>query len=195
MYSKHPYQPYVPQKATRLIVGTIPPYRFCIEPQRLFEDDVNFYYGSRDNYFWSLLAEVTGIQFDRGNSEEAVDQRKKFLTKRNIGITDMIGQCIHKDGKSDDASLREITLKPLNELLLQNPKIDTLLYTSKNIIKYVNEVADKSYHEWETPGKKGAVMINNKKYRVVVLYSPSPLARRKVPREVQVSQYREVFGE
>lgn len=194
MYSNHPYKPYIPQNATKLIIGTIPPYRFCIEPQELFEDDVRFYYGSRDNYFWSLIAGVTGVRLDRNNSEAAVNQRKALLTKLNIGITDIIEQCLHKDGKSDDASLQEITLKPLKELLLQNPKIDTLLYTSQNIIRYINKMADKSYHDWNTPRRQGTIIINNKKYNVIVLYSPSPLARRKVPQEIQLLQYKDVFG-
>lgn len=195
MYSKHPYDPYIPQNATKLIIGTMPPYRFCIDPKKLFGDDVNFYYGSRDNYFWDLIAEATDTQLDRDNSEVAVDQRKALLTKLNIGITDVIEQCLHKNGKSDDASLQEITLKPLTKLLSQYPQIDTLLYTSQNIIKYVNQMADKSYHRWEKPRRKGSISINNKNYSVVVLYSPSPLARRRVSQEAQLSQYKDVFGE
>lgn len=196
MYSKHPYKPYIPKDATKLIIGTMPPYRFCVEPQKLFNDDVDFYYGSRDNYFWKLIAEVTGTQLERENSEAAVNQRKALLSKHNIGITDVIGQCIHKNGKSDDASLQDITHKPLKELLLQNPKIDTLIYTSRIIIKHVNKIADKSYHEgWKESGRKGMVIINNKNYNVIVLYSPSPSARRRVSREVQLLQYKDVFGE
>lgn len=196
MYSKHPYEPYIPQNATKLIIGSIPPYRFCTEPQDLFDNDVNFYYGSRNNYFWKLLTEVTGIQLDYKNTEAAVNQRKTLLTNLNVGVTDIIQQCIHKDRKSDDASLQKITLKPLKELLFLNPQIDTLLYTSKFIIKQINQIADKSYHEeWDSSKKHGTVVINGKKYNVVVLYSPSPLARRRVSHEAQLSQYKEIFGQ
>ena len=45
MISVHPYQPFVPPQATKLIVGTMPPLRFCTEPRLLYEDDVDFYYG------------------------------------------------------------------------------------------------------------------------------------------------------
>jgi len=31
MYSKHPFEPFIPANATKLIIGTIPPYRFCLD--------------------------------------------------------------------------------------------------------------------------------------------------------------------
>lgn len=194
MYSNHPYKPYIPQNATKLIIGTIPPYRFCIKPQKLFDNDVNFYYGSKDNYFWDLLSEVTGTQLERKNSEEAINQRKTLLTKLNIGITDVVEKCIHKNEKSDDASLEQIMHKPIKELLLQNPKIDTLIYTSNFVIKQINQIADKSYHSWEIPRKVGIVIMNEKKYNVIVLYSPSPTALRSISAETRLTQYKNIFG-
>ncbi len=195
MYSKHPYKPFIPQKATKLIIGTMPPYRFCIKPKELLDGDVDFYYGSKDNYFWDLLSEVTGIQLNQENSKETINQCKSLLTTLNIGITDIVEKCIHKDKKSDDASLEIITLKPIKELLLQNPQIDTLIYTSAFVIKQVNQIADKSYHNWKIPNKTGTVIMNGKEYNVVVLYSPSPTALRRITAETRFRQYKNVFGE
>lgn len=48
--STHPFAPEIPEGATKLIIGTMPPYRFCNTDEALYDDDVNFYYGSRDNY-------------------------------------------------------------------------------------------------------------------------------------------------
>ena len=42
----HPYEPFIPENATKLIVGTLPPPRFTTG--ELKEGDVNFCYGSRD---------------------------------------------------------------------------------------------------------------------------------------------------
>lgn len=198
MYSKHPYKPFIPQEATKLIIGTMPPYRFCIEPKELNESDVNFYYGSNDNHFWKLMEVVTGVKLEYKNTEEAVNQRKALLSKLKIGITDIVEQCIHENGSPEDTSLKDITPKPLKELLLENPKIDTLIYTNKTgkiILEQVNKIADKSYHEgWDASQTRGTVIINNKKYNVIKLFSPSPSARRKVSYEAQLSQYKEVFG-
>lgn len=195
MFSKHPYEPFIPQNATKLIIGTMPPYRFCIKPQNLFDNDVNFYYGSKDNCFWKLLSEITGTKLTFKNSQEAINQRKTLLKNLNIGITDIVEKCIHKNEKSDDASLEEIINKPIRELLLQNPNIDTLIYTSAFVIKQINQIGDKSYHSWKISRRVGTVIINNKKYNVIVLYSPSPMALRNIDANARLNQYKKVFGE
>ena len=192
--STHPYAPYIPENATKLIIGTIPPYRFCV--QNLEPEDVNFYYGSKDNCFWTLISEITKAKLDYENSGRAINQRKNLLCKLNIGITDIIESCIHHNKKSDDNSLKDIKLKPIEELLSQYPKIDTLIYTSEYVKNKINEIADKSYHDWlDKVQRKCTTVINGKKYNVIILYSPSPNALRGVKAETRLSQYKNVFGE
>ena len=58
MKSTHPYEPFIPLNAEKLIIGTIPPIRFCIKEREIFDDDVNFYYGSRDNAFWPIIENI-----------------------------------------------------------------------------------------------------------------------------------------
>ena len=190
--SKHPFDPYIPENATKLIIGTIPPYRFCV--QNLEPGDVNFYYGSKDNYFWTLISEITETNLDFENSEYAVNQRKKLLCNLNIGITDIIESCLHYNKKSDDNSLKDINLKPIKELLSKYPNIDTLLYTSEYVKKKINEIADKSYHDWsDKTQRKCTTVINGKRYDVIILYSPSPNALRGVKAETRLKQYENVF--
>lgn len=192
--STHPYEPYIPENATNLIVGTIPPYRFCPPHIALEEDDVDFYYGSGDNYFWYLLSEVTGRELIFKNTEEAISQRKKLLKDLQVGITDMVGECIHRGQKSDDNSLEIIKLKDLKKLLSERSKIDTLIYTSQFVASLVNKCADKTYHYWIKPSRQGCIYIGEKLYRVIVLYSPSRSANRSVSEEDRLKQYRAVFG-
>lgn len=63
MYSNHPYEPYIVDDATKIIIGSMPPYRFCIENGKIYDDDVNFFYGSNRNNFWKLVGEVTNTNF------------------------------------------------------------------------------------------------------------------------------------
>jgi G:T/U-mismatch repair DNA glycosylase len=194
--SIHPYREYIPENASKLIIGTIPPFRFCVSGEkRLYPRDVDFYYGSRDNGFWSLMSEVTQVKLCYENTKKAVDQRKRLLKELNAGITDIVEKCIHKDGKSDDASLEIIELKDLNKLLLNYPNIEELIYTSIFVARQVSKIADKKRHAWspEDP-KRGHVVINQVKYPVTVLYSPSPNALRGVSKEKRLAQYRAVFG-
>ncbi len=194
--STHPYREYIPKDASKLIIGTIPPFRFCVSGEkRLYPRDVDFYYGSRDNGFWSLISEVTQVKLCYENTKKAVDQRKRLLRKLDAGITDIVEKCIHKDGRSDDASLEIIELKALRKLLMDYPNIEELIYTSIFVARQVSKIADKKRHAWshEDP-KRGHVVINQVKYPVTVLYSPSPNALRGVSKEKRLAQYREVFG-
>lgn len=181
-YSIHPYAPYIPKNSTKLIIGTIAPYRFCKTPQKLYHDDVNFYYGSHDNTFWHLISQAsnTEIELEYKNTKNAIKQRKYLLNTLNTGITDIVEICIHNNKHSDDNSLDILKLKPLDKLLSQNncKNIETFIYTSNFVIRQMNNFADKKRHEsWsDNSRKQGTVTINRKKYKVIVLYSPSPLA-------------------
>ncbi|MCB0470404.1 MAG: uracil-DNA glycosylase family protein, partial [Flavobacteriaceae bacterium] len=66
---KHPYPPFIPSKATKLIVGTLPPPRFSIG--NLKSDDVNFCYGSRDGQLWKILDEIFNLNLKYENTQEA----------------------------------------------------------------------------------------------------------------------------
>lgn len=199
MLSVHPYEPFVPPGATKLIIGTIPPVRFCVTPQALRDGDVNFYYGSRDNAFWPLIEQVTGTAFDYENTEAAVGQRKAFLAGQKLGITDVVNRCVHVDGKSDDLSLTEIEPKPIGQLLRDHPAIDSLIYTGRssqnNSVMFLmnHHIADSGRHRGTGDPARKRVVIGGKEYKVILLYSPSPNALRGVDPETRREQYREVF--
>lgn len=193
-YTSHPYEEYIPENATKLILGTIPPYRFCIR-QGLHADDVDFYYGSRDNSFWELVSSAVHRKLHYENTQEAIDERKRLLDFLHMGIVDIIAGCTRQDGKADDASLFNIEHRDLKTFLSKYPQIDTLIYTSKNLVPMVNHFADKGYHErWDSKKKNGFVQINGKTYRVYILYSPSPNALRGVEEVTRKTQYIEFFG-
>ncbi len=201
MLSIHPYEPFVPRGATRLIVGTMPPYRFCIEPKQLNITDVDFYYGSKDNEFWHLVEQVSGETFDYELTEKAIAQRKAFLEKRKIGITDIVKSCTHINGKSDDASLKSIEPKPLQLLLEANKTIDTLIYTGRNnqqnSVKWLinHFAADRGYHNKIANGiVDNSVLIGGKTYSVILLCSPSPNALRSIDSKIRLEQYKAVFA-
>ena len=196
--SIHPFELEIPEGATKLIIGTMPPYRFCDPDESLYENDVNFYYGSRDNYFWELVSAASGRTLTFANTQEAIDERKKLLADLHMGMTDLIKSCVHKDGKADDGSLTDILWnEELKEELHKHPEIDTLIYTNRsaNIIEWVNcKFSDKKYHEhWDKTKTYASVTIDGKVYKVIRLYSPSPYALVSVSEETRREQYNTVF--
>ena len=129
-YHKHPYRPFIPKNATKLIVGTLPPPRFTTGD--LKPDDVNFCYGSRDGQLWKILDIIFGLDLLYENTQEAIDQRKQFLKVQNIGICDMVESAYRKKIDASDLGMQNIVLRNLIDYLKQFPKVETLLFTGGN---------------------------------------------------------------
>lgn len=199
MYSKHPFEPYIPENATKLIIGTIPPARFCFNEKsakgQLLDEDIDFYYGSKDNKFWTILGELFNL--DYLEVDGIIQKRKAFLKEQKIGITDIIDICEREKESALDNKLNIIELKNISRLLIDNPSIDTLIYTSEFVKSQVNKIS-RSYHTIDLfDKKKQTTIIGNKKYNVWILYSPSPTALRNMGlkgNEKRLEQYRKVFG-
>ncbi len=127
---QHPYQPFFPKNATKLIVGTLPPPRFSIGD--LKPEDVNFCYGSRDGQLWPILDKIFNLNLIYNNSEEAIKQRITFLTSKGIGICDMVESAEREKIDASDLGMQNVKLRNLLGYLKQYPKIDTLLFTGGN---------------------------------------------------------------
>ena len=127
---RHPYPPFIPSKATKLIVGTLPPPRFSIG--NLKPDDVNFCYGSRDGQLWKILDEIFNLNLKYENTQEAIFQRKTFLETENIGICDIVESAEREKIDASDLGMQNTVLRDLIGYLKQYPNVDTLLFTGGN---------------------------------------------------------------
>lgn len=193
----HPYPPFIPANATKLIVGTLPPPRFTTG--ELKPGDVDFCYGSRDGQLWSILDQIFDLHLLFENTSRAITQRKRFLKKRGIGICDMVASARREKMDASDMGLKHIVLRDLVSILKQHPKIHTLLFTggnSKNGPEYFFRRHLKSYggrlelvsdeipriHRFELPGTA-------RKITTVTLTAPSGSANRFV---VQLDAYKKM---
>lgn len=126
----HPYPPYIPEKATKLIVGTLPPPRFTSGD--LKDGDVNFCYGSRDGYLWPILNRIFELDLKFETTEAAIHQRKEFLSKNHIGICDIVASAQRDKIDASDLGLQEIQLRDVVAMLEVNENVNTLLFTGGN---------------------------------------------------------------
>lgn len=185
---KHPYPPYIPDNATKLIVGTLPPPRFTTG--ELKEGDVDFCYGSIDGQLWIILDRIFDLHLKFENTPLAIKQRKDFLNKRRIGICDIVASAKRMKMDASDTGMQYVKLRNLVKILQEHPTIDTLLFTggkSKNgpefffrqhLKKYkisLDPVSDEvpRIHTFQLPKK--ARMI-----RTITLTAPSGSANRAI---------------
>lgn len=127
---KHPYQPFIHQDTTKLIVGTLPPPRFSTG--NLLEKDVDFCYGSYYNSLWLFIDEIHNLNLRYDNSQEAIDERKHFLITHKIGICDIVESAEREKIDASDLGMKNIKLRNIIQYLKAYPNIDTLLFTGGN---------------------------------------------------------------
>lgn len=187
---KHPYKPFIPEGATKIIVGTLPPPRFSIG--NLKKGDVDFCYGSIDGQLWKILDEIFMLNLLFETTDFAIQQRKDFLVENNMGICDIVESCEREKKDASDLGMSKIVLRDLLFYLNKNPSVHTLLLTggsSKNGPEYhlrrqlkeknsplkLISSATPKIHEFEIHENEKA-----RKIKVISLTAPSGSANRAV---------------
>ena len=186
----HPYQPFNLELATKLIVGTLPPPRFTT--RSLKPGDVDFCYGSSDGQLWNILDRIFDLDLKFENTQQAIDERKAFLKRKNIGICDIVASARREKIDASDLGMQEVALRDLIDLLKSHKQIDTLLFTggrSKNGPEYFFRQQAKLHNiklktvSSETP-RIHQFMLNDEELgrviKTVSLTAPSGAANRAV---------------
>lgn len=129
-FHKHPYQPFIKNDTTKLIVGTLPPPRFSTG--ELLEKDVDFCYGSYYNSLWLFIDKIHNLNLRYDNSQDAIEERKRFLIHHKIGVCDIVESAERKKIDASDLGMTNIVLRDLIGYIKQYPTIDTILFTGGN---------------------------------------------------------------
>ncbi len=126
----HPYEPYLFQEATKVIVGTLPPPRFTTGD--LKKEDVDFCYGSCNGMLWPILDRIFELGLKYETTAEAISQRERFLLKHKIGVCDIVQSAERTKIDASDLGMQNIELRDLVGYLKNFPNIDTILFTGGN---------------------------------------------------------------
>ncbi len=126
----HPYEPFLLEEATKLIVGTLPPPRFTTG--ELKEEDVDFCYGSCNGMLWPILDQIFDLGLKYENTHEAIQQRKHFLINHKIGVCDIVQSAEREKIDASDLGMQNVVLRDLVGYLQKHPNIQTLLFTGGN---------------------------------------------------------------
>ncbi len=190
----HPYEPFLFEGVTKLVVGTLPPPRFTTG--ELKEGDVDFSYGSRDGQLWPILDRIFNLNLEFETTYHAIAQRHHFLRKRGIGICDIVASSERLKIDASDLGMQQIQLRNVIGYLHKYPKVHTLLFTggnSKNgpeyfFRKHLNEFGLRlklisnevpRIHEFKLPSAEHDIEVE-RTIRTVSLTAPSGAANRAI---------------
>lgn len=126
----HPFEPFLFEDATKIIVGTLPPPRFTT--RELKERDVDFCYGSRDGQLWPILDQIFGLNLKFETTNGAIEQRKQFLIQRKIGICDIVERAERTKIDASDLGMENVKLRNIISYLQKLPNLKTVLFTGGN---------------------------------------------------------------
>ena len=113
----HPWQPFIPDGAKVLIMGTFPP-----QAKRWSMD---FYYPNRTNDFWKIcgllfLGDKDALLSDDRKTYD-IDKIRALMTEKRIALNDTVRKARRLKGNASDKFLEVIEPVPLFELLSEMP--------------------------------------------------------------------------
>lgn len=182
----HPYEPFLNEDTKTIIMGTLPPPRFCLYEYK--KEDVLFCYGSKDNLLWKVLDKIYNLKLSYDNSNKAIIQRKEFLIKHHIGICDIVESCNREKIDASDIGMLDVNLRDILTYIKEYRNIETIIFTGgycKNSPEYFlkqilkNNRIDYIQTKNEIP-KESVFEFQNRKIKTISLTSPSNAANRSI---------------
>ena len=126
----HPYEPFLQANTRSIIVGTLPPPRFCTKEYK--PNDVDFCYGSQDGLLWKALDVIFQLDLKYLNTKEEVSKRKKFLISNQIGVCDIVSSCKREKIDASDLGMSDVKVRDILKYLQDYKSIDTIIFTGGN---------------------------------------------------------------
>lgn len=158
---EHPFEPFVPENATVLIIGSFPGMEQA--ENKLNADE--WFYSAQGNLFWDIISSVYGI------SLKTTQSKKELFKNKAIGITDIFLSVRRKERSNRDVFLfDQVYNDKAIKKIIENSKIKSILFTSK----YVEKHFRKKFPE-----------IKNS----ACLPSPSPAANIPISKEADYKSY------
>lgn len=190
----HPFKPYINKDTKAIIVGTLPPPRFCTKEYK--KEDVLFCYGSKDNLLWQVIDKIYNLNLPFDNSNEAVKRRKDFLKGQKIGICDIVDSCFREKIDASDLGMKNVNLRDILKYLKEYENIKTIIFTGsfcKNSPEYfLRKVLKNNNIKYEplndnTP-KIHRFFYDNREFKTISLTSPSNAANRYIGSNVEYKE-------
>ena len=170
----HPFEPFVPNGATHLILGTFP----TLKKNWRFET----YYPGRSNFFWKMLANIYEVSFKYFTGTKAADERLALCAEKGIALSDTVYSCRRSaQGSSKDSDLIIIEKMNILKMLHNHRALSTVILTGssgpvsahKLFYEHLEENRITYQGEASKPPIHGNFQLGERKIMVHTLYSTS----------------------
>jgi len=136
----HPWEPFIPEGAKILILGTFPPQ------QKRWSMD--FYYPNRTNDFWKicglLFLNNPEALYDNIHKCYKLQEIRELMTKHHIALNDTARKVKRLRGNASDKYLEILEPVPLFELLNHLPECKTVASTGEKAASVIAEITGTS---------------------------------------------------
>lgn len=132
----HPWEPFIPEGAKVLIMGTFPP-----QAKRWSMD---FYYPNRTNDFWKICGLIFLGDKDAlclpGEKKFDVDAIRGLMTEKGIALNDTARRVRRLKGNASDKYLEIVEPVPLYDLLARMPQCRAVATTGEKAAGVIAEL-------------------------------------------------------
>lgn len=136
------FEPLLNQQSKILVLGTMPGRESLLK---------GFYYSSRKNIFWDIMARVLLPEWDDenlANESLSIEEKKQLLLSNNIGLWDVIQSC-YREG-SLDSKIKDEQMNDFERLFLDYRGVQRIFFNGGKAYKlykkhYGNETFGKSF--------------------------------------------------
>ena len=132
---RHPLQPFLPEEARLLMLGSFPPprKRWCMD----------FFYPNRTNQMWNIFGLVffgdAGRLVDAANKTFRLPDIRTLLTERGIAIYDTACAVRRLSGNASDKDLEIVEKTDIPALLTQIPQCHDIVCTGQKSFSVLTE--------------------------------------------------------
>ncbi|MDE6396831.1 MAG: uracil-DNA glycosylase family protein [Muribaculaceae bacterium] len=178
----HPFEPFIPENAKILIMGTFPP-----QPKRWAMD---FYYPNRSNDFWPMMGLIflgdRDALYDRQSRHFRLDLIKALLNERGIALNDTGHRIRRLMNNASDKYLEILEPVDLDGLLAAMPGCHTVATTGEKAADVLADITG-------TEAPKMGAMVRDAKRGLDLWRMPSTSRAYPLALEKKAAYYETMF--
>ncbi|MDE6682546.1 MAG: uracil-DNA glycosylase family protein [Muribaculaceae bacterium] len=184
----HPWQPFIPEGARILIMGTFPP-----QAKRW---NMDFYYPNRTNDFWKIMGLIFLGNKDAlllpGQKDYNLEAIVELMTEKKIALNDTVRKARRLKGNASDKFLDIVEPVPLFDLLKEMPECHAVATTGEKAASVVADITSTPI-----PAMGARVVTNNITDGEALYIYRMPSTSRAYPLQLEkkAEYYRTMFRE